>query len=162
MDIFVGSLPFKLEEAELRNMFEAHGTVNSVKIIVDKVTRQNKGFGFVEMPNEDEAQSAIAALNGAEVLGRTIVVNKAEPKKEGERRGGGGFGGGGYGGGGGSRGGYSGGGGGGYNRGGGGSDRGGYGGGGGNRGGGGGYGRGNDRDGGGYNKGGRGGDRGGY
>ncbi len=146
MDIFVGSLPFKLEEAELRGLFEEHGTVNSVKIIVDKMTRQNKGFGFVEMPDEAEGQKAIAALNGAEVMGRTIVVNKAEPKKEGDARGGsrgGGFGGGGgYGGGGGNRGGGGGYGGGGGNRGGGG-----YGGGdrGGNRGGGGGYGRGGDR-----------------
>lgn len=144
MDIFVGSLPFKLEEAELRGLFEEHGTVNSVKIIVDKMTRQNKGFGFVEMPDEEEGQKAIAALNGAEVMGRTIVVNKAEPKKEGDARGGsrgGGFGGGNRSGGGGFGGGNRGGGGygGGGNRGGGGGDRG------GNRGGGGGYGRGGDR-----------------
>ena len=137
MDIFVGSLPFKLTEAELQKLFEEHGTVDSVKIIIDKMTRQNKGFGFVQMPDEAEALKAIAALNGAEIMGRTIVANKAEPKKEGERRpGGGGFGGGNRGGGfggGGNRGGYGGG------------DRGGYGGGdrGGNRGGG--YGRGGDR-----------------
>lgn len=94
MDIFVGSLPFKLTEAELQGLFEEHGTVNSVKIIIDKMTRQNKGFGFVEMPDEAEAQKAIAALSGAEVMGRTIVVNKAEPKKEGGERGGGNRGGG--------------------------------------------------------------------
>lgn len=111
MDIFVGSLPFKLTEAELQKLFEEHGTVDSVKIIIDKMTRQNKGFGFVQMPDEAEAQKAIAALNGAEVMGRTIIANKAEPRKEGERRpGGGGFGGnrgGGFGGG--NRGGYGGG-----------------------------------------------------
>lgn len=135
MDIFVGSLPFKLEEDGLRELFEQYGSVTSVKIIVDKITRQNKGFGFVEMPDDEEAQKAIAALHGFEVMGRTIVVNKSEPKKEGEGRGGygGGNRGGGYGGGG-NRGGYGGGGDrGGYGRGG--NDRGGYGGG-GNRGGG--------------------------
>jgi len=145
MDIFVGSLPFKLEEDGLRELFEQYGSVTSVKIIVDKVTRQNKGFGFVEMPDDEEANKAIAALHGFEVMGRTIVVNKSEPKKEGEGRSGGGYGGGGnrgggggYGGGGGNRGGYGGGGDrGGYGGGGGrgGNDRGGYGGG-GNRGGG--------------------------
>lgn len=145
MDIFVGSLPFKLEEQGLRELFEQYGTVSSAKIIIDKITRQSKGFGFIEMPDEDEAQKAIAALNGSEVLGRTIVVNKSEPRKEGEGRsfGGGNRGGGGFNRGGGDRGGYGGGGGfnrdrggdrGGYNRGG--NDRGGYGGGGGSRGGG--------------------------
>jgi len=122
MNIFVGSLPFSLGEADLRESFEAYGAVDSVKIIMDKFTGRSKGFGFVEMANDDEAQKAIDELNGATVQGRAIVVNKSEPKPEGERRSGGG--GGGYGGG---------------NRSGGG---GGYGGG-GNRGGGGGYGGGN-------------------
>lgn len=88
MDIFVGSLPFKLDESELRAFFEQHGEVTSVKIIVDVNTRQNKGFGFVEMPNNAEANAAIEALNGFELGGRALVVNKSEPKSSGDRRGG--------------------------------------------------------------------------
>jgi RNA recognition motif-containing protein len=109
MNIFVGSLPFSIEEADLRESFEAYGAVDSVKIITDKFTGRSKGFGFVEMPNDEEAQKAINELNGATVQGRAIVVNKSEPKPEGERRSfnsGGGRGGdsrGGYGGGGGGR-----------------------------------------------------------
>jgi RNA recognition motif-containing protein len=86
MNIFVGSLPFSIEEADLRESFEAYGTVDSVKIITDKFTGRSKGFGFVEMSNDEEAQKAIDELNGATVDGRTIVVNKSEPKPEGERR----------------------------------------------------------------------------
>jgi RNA recognition motif-containing protein len=119
MNIFVGSLPFSIEEADLRESFEAYGAVDSVKVITDKFTGRSKGFGFVEMPNDEEASKAIDELNGATVQGRAIVVNKSEPKPEGERRtfnnnrsGGSGSGGGGYNGGGNSRGGggYSGGG----------------------------------------------------
>ncbi len=103
MNIFVGSLPFSLGEADLRESFEAYGTVDSVKIIMDKFTGRSKGFGFVEMPDDEEGQKAINELNGATVQGRAIVVNKSEPKPEGERRsggyGGGNRGGGGYGGG---------------------------------------------------------------
>ncbi len=102
MNIFVGSLPFSIDEADLRESFEAYGTVDSVKIITDKFTGRSKGFGFVEMSNDEEAQKAIDELNGATVEGRTIVVNKSEPKPEGERKsfsnnrsGGGGYGGGG-------------------------------------------------------------------
>jgi RNA recognition motif-containing protein len=119
MNIFVGSLPFSIEEADLRESFEAYGAVDSVKVVTDKFTGRSKGFGFVEMPNDEEAQKAIDELNGATVQGRAIVVNKSEPKPEGERRsfnnnrsGGGGYGndgnsrgGGGYSGGGNSRGG---------------------------------------------------------
>ncbi len=86
MNIFVGSLPFSIEEADLRESFEAYGAVDSVKIISDKFTGRSKGFGFVEMQNDDEAQKAIEELNGANVQGRTIVVNKSEPKPEGERK----------------------------------------------------------------------------
>mgnify|MGYP002683580823 FL=1 len=75
MNIFVGSLPFKLQETDLREIFEEHGEVTSVKIITDKFSGRSKGFGFVEMPNDAEAQQAIDELNGAEVDGRTIVVN---------------------------------------------------------------------------------------
>lgn len=130
MNIFVGSLPFKLEETELREIFEEFGEVSSVKIITDRETGRSKGFGFVEMPDDSAAQKAIDELNGSEVSGRQIVVNKSEERKDSGRKPGG-FGGGG-------------------NRGG----SGGYGGG-GNRGGGGGYGGGGNRGGGGYDKGGR-------
>ena len=107
MNIFVGSLPFSIEEADLRESFEAYGAVDTVKIITDKFTGRSKGFGFVEMPNDEEAQKAIDELNGATVQGRAIVVNKSEPKPEGERRSFGGGGGGSRGGD--SRGGYRGG-----------------------------------------------------
>ena len=86
MNIFVGSLPWSIEEADLRESFEVYGSVSSVKIITDKFTGRSKGFGFVEMPNDDDAQKAIDELNGATVQGRAIVVNKSEPKPEGERR----------------------------------------------------------------------------
>jgi RNA recognition motif-containing protein len=122
MNIFVGSLPFKIEESELKQYFEEYGEVSSVKIISDKYTGRSKGFAFVEMPDDASAQKAIDALNGSDIGGRSAVVNQAEEKKERDNRGGGG--GGGYNrGGGGDRGGYGGGGGGGgggYNRGGGG------------------------------------------
>ena len=91
MNIFVGSLPFKIEESELQEIFEEYGEVTSVKIITDRATGRSKGFGFVEMTNEDEAKKAIDELNNAEIEGRTIVVNKAEEKKEGSRPAGGGF-----------------------------------------------------------------------
>lgn len=133
MNIFVAKLSWDTQEDDLREAFEEFGTVDSVKIILDKFTGRSKGFGFVEMPNDEEGEAAIADLNDAELDGRTIVVKKAEPREDRGGRGGGGRGRGGYGGGGG-RGGYGGGGGG----------RGGYGGGGGgggyDRGGGGGYG----------------------
>ena len=86
MNIFVGSLPFSIDEADLRDSFGVYGTVNSVKIITDKFTGRSKGFGFVEMENDTEAEKAIQELNGATVEGRTIVVNKSEPKPEGERK----------------------------------------------------------------------------
>ncbi|MFK8005074.1 MAG: RNA recognition motif domain-containing protein [Saprospiraceae bacterium] len=106
MNIFVAKLNFDTRESDLQHAFEAHGAVDSVKIIMDKFTGRSKGFGFVEMSNDDEAQSAIEALNDQEFDGRTIVVKKAEPR---ENRGGGG-GRGGYGGGGNRGGGYGGGG----------------------------------------------------
>ena len=108
MNIFVGSLPFKLEEADLKELFEAFGEVDSVKIINDRETGRSKGFGFVEMADDEAANKAIAELNGREVAGRNIVVNQAEDKKPRDNNRG--FGGGG------GRGGYSGGGGGGYSR----------------------------------------------
>ncbi|MGC8866031.1 MAG: RNA recognition motif domain-containing protein [Bacteroidales bacterium] len=86
MNIFVGSLPFKLQEADLREIFEEHGEVSSAKIITDKFSGRSKGFGFVEMPNDSEAKAAIEELNGAEVDGRAIVVNQAEERRESSRR----------------------------------------------------------------------------
>lgn len=129
MNIYVGNLSWNLKDQDLSNLFAAHGEVTSAKIVNDKFTNRSKGFGFVEMPNDDQAQAAITALNGSEVDGRNIVVNESRPKPEGGAGGGGfkkrSFGNGGGGGGfkkGGSGGGYNKGGGGGYNR-----DRGGYG-----------------------------------
>ncbi|MCE7066443.1 RNA-binding protein [Dyadobacter sp. CY326] len=81
MDIFVGSLSFKLKESELREAFEKFGTVSSAKIIIDKITRQSKGFGFIEMPDEEEARLAINNLNGADMYGRPLVVNESQKKE---------------------------------------------------------------------------------
>jgi len=77
MNIYVGSLHFKMNEAELRELFEEFGEVASAKIIFDKYSGKSKGFGFVEMPNEAEAKKAIEELNGAEVQGRKIIVNES-------------------------------------------------------------------------------------
>jgi RNA recognition motif-containing protein len=126
MNIFVGSLPFQLEEADLKELFEAYGEVSTVKLIIDRESGRSKGFGFVEMPDDEAAQSAITGLNGSEVKGRSIAVSQAEEKKPSDRRSGGGGYGGNRGGGGGYGGGNRGGGGGGYskdNRGGGGGGR---------------------------------------
>jgi RNA recognition motif-containing protein len=129
MNIYVGNLSWGLKDQDLANLFAPFGEVASAKIVMDKFTQRSKGFGFVEMPNDEQAQAAIAQLNGSEIEGRNLVVNESRPKEEGSGGGGfkkrnfGGGGGGGYkkggGGGGGYRGG-NGGGGGGYNRGGGG------------------------------------------
>ncbi len=133
--LYVGNLSYDVDSSELEQLFGAHGTVQSAEIISDRMTGRSKGFGFVEMGSEEEAQAAIAALNGQEHQGRALTVNEAKPREDRPRGGGGG--GGGYGGGGGGRGGYGGGGGGGRGGfgggGGGGRDRGGYGGGGGGR-----------------------------
>jgi len=100
MNIFVAKLNFDTQESELKDAFLEYGDVDSVKIIMDKFTQRSKGFGFVEMPNDDEGQNAISGLNGQELDGRTIVVKVAEPRENRDSRGGGG---GGYGGGGGRR-----------------------------------------------------------
>jgi RNA recognition motif-containing protein len=89
MNIYVGNLSWNLKDQDLSNLFAAHGEVISAKIVNDKFTNRSKGFGFVEMPNDEQAQAAIAALNGTEVDGRNIVVNESRPKQEGG--GGGGF-----------------------------------------------------------------------
>ena len=136
MNIYVGNLSWSMTDEDLMNLFTEHGTVTSAKILKDKMNGRSKGFGFVEMEDDEAAKAAIVALNEVEIQGRKLIVNESQPRAEGDRPkrsfggggGGGGYkksGGGGYGGGG--------------NRGGGG----GYGGGGGNRGGGdGGYNRG--------------------
>ena len=77
MNIYVGSLHFKMKEEELKEVFEEYGEVTSAKIIIDKYSGKSKGFGFVEMPNEAEAKKAIEELNGAEVQGRNIIVNES-------------------------------------------------------------------------------------
>lgn len=88
MNIFVGGLPRATTESELRSKFEEHGEVSSVAIIKDKMTGESRGFGFVEMPSDSDAQSAIDSLNGTQMGGRTLTVNKARPRED--RRGGGG------------------------------------------------------------------------
>jgi cold-inducible RNA-binding protein len=89
-NIFVGNLSFSATEDAVRSMFESYGTVDRVSIVTDRETGRSRGFGFVEMTNDEEARSAIAALNGRQVDGRSINVNEARPK---EARGGGGGGG---------------------------------------------------------------------
>ncbi len=122
--LYVGNLSYDVDSSALEQLFASHGTVQSAQIITDRDTGRSKGFGFVEMGSDAEAQAAIAALNGQEHGGRALTVNEAKPREDRPRGGGGG---------GGSRGGYGGGGGGGRSSGGGG--RGGYGGGGGGGGG---------------------------
>ncbi len=107
MNIFVAKLSFDTQEDDLRHAFEAFGQVDSAKIIMDKFTGRSKGFGFVEMPNDDEARAAIGDLNDAELDGRNIVVKQAEDRGNRDRRGGGGGGGGFNRGGGGGGGGYN-------------------------------------------------------
>lgn len=82
MDLYVGSIPFKWKEQDLMELFLPFGHVESAKIIIDKITRQNKGFGFVAMPDAESAGNAINALNGKEFDGRNIVVNMSQPKPE--------------------------------------------------------------------------------
>ena len=88
MNIYVGNLAGDLTEDELRQAFEAHGQVSSARIIKDKFSGQSRGFGFVEMPNNDEAQAAISALNDSELKGQELKVNEARPRPEGRRGGG--------------------------------------------------------------------------
>ncbi len=87
MNIYVGNLSQESTEGDLREAFEAFGQVTSVKIITDKYTSESRGFGFVEMPNTREAQSAISGLDGKDLKGRTIKVNEARPRRD-DRRGG--------------------------------------------------------------------------
>jgi RNA recognition motif-containing protein len=113
--LYVGNLPYSVTSSTLEQLFGEHGTVQSAQVIMDRDSGRSKGFGFVEMGSDQEAQTAISAMNGKEVEGRALTVNEARPKEEGGRGGGrggfgggaggrrGGGGGGGYGGGGGGR-----------------------------------------------------------
>ena len=96
MNIYVGNLAREVTEDDLREAFEAHGQVSTATIIKDKFSGESRGFGFVEMPSKNEAQTAITEMNEKDLKGRTINVNEARPKTDrgGGRRGGGGFGGG--------------------------------------------------------------------
>ena len=82
MNIYVGNLFYGMSEDELRDQFASYGEVSSVRIIIDRETRRSKGFGFVDMPNDEEAKKAIEELNGKEVSGRTLRVNEARPREE--------------------------------------------------------------------------------
>jgi RNA recognition motif-containing protein len=88
MKIYVGNMPYETTEDDLRKAFEAHGQVDSVAVITDKFTGRAKGFGFVEMPNSAEAQSAIDSLNDKDFMSRSLKVNEARPRTEGRHDGG--------------------------------------------------------------------------
>jgi cold-inducible RNA-binding protein len=84
--LFVGSLPWAVDDAQLQQLFADFGQVLSAKVIVDRDTNRSKGYGFVEFENDDEAKAAIDKLNGSDVQGRAIVVNEARPREERPRR----------------------------------------------------------------------------
>ena len=90
MNIYVGNLPYKITDTDMRELFAAYGEVSSVSMVKDKMTGQSKGFGFVEMPNDAEAAAAIQGLNEKAVQGRNIKVNEAKPREDRPRTGGGG------------------------------------------------------------------------
>lgn len=99
MNIFVGNLSYQATDEDLKAAFEAYGQVSSASVIIDKFTGKSRGFGFVEMPNSEEGQRAIQALNDSEIKGRQVKVNEARPREDRPPRrdfGGGGGGGGGY------------------------------------------------------------------
>lgn len=86
--LYVGNLPYTIDDAKLRELFSKAGTVESASVISDKFSGRSKGFGFVEMSTDDEAQAAISMYNGQEMEGRPLTVNEARPKTEGPSRGG--------------------------------------------------------------------------
>ncbi|SHF87507.1 RNA recognition motif. (a.k.a. RRM, RBD, or RNP domain) [Mariniphaga anaerophila] len=88
MNIYVGNLPYSVVEEDLREIFEEYGEVSAVKIISDKLTGRSKGFGFVEMDDDEEAKKAIEELNNAELSGRNIKVNESRPRSNDSRGGG--------------------------------------------------------------------------
>ena len=91
--LYVGGLPYATTENELEDLFAEHGTVESVRVITDRMTGRSKGFGFVEMGSQEEAEAAIEKLNNFELEGRTLVVNEAKPREKRGSFGGGGGGG---------------------------------------------------------------------
>ncbi len=93
MNIYVGNMNFNLKNEDLFNLFSQFGTVSTAKIIMDRETGRSKGFGFVEMDDEEEGRKAISSLNESDVMGRKLIVNEARPN---DRQGGGGQGGGGF------------------------------------------------------------------
>ena len=82
MKIYVGNLPYQLTRDELKDLFQQHGEVTDVHIITDKLTGRSKGFGFIEMPADSDAQAAIQKLNGFDFKGRPLKVNEAKPREE--------------------------------------------------------------------------------
>jgi RNA recognition motif-containing protein len=90
MNLYIANIPFKASEKELKELFENYGEVSSTKIIIDKVTQRSRGFGFVDMADDDAARAAISKLNGYNFLGKDLVVNEAKPKED-TRNGSGGF-----------------------------------------------------------------------
>ncbi len=82
MNIFIGNLPYSVKESDLQGFFEEYGAITSAKIITDKFSGRSKGFGFVEMDDDEAAKKAVEELNGAELEGRNIVVNEANERKE--------------------------------------------------------------------------------
>ena len=82
MNIYVGNLPYAITRDELRDLFAAFGEVKAARIVTDRETGRSKGFGFVEMPNDAEANNAIAEMNGKEIGGRKVVVNEARPRED--------------------------------------------------------------------------------
>ena len=82
MRIYVGNLSYKVDEDGLRTAFEAHGAVESAQVIMDRYTGRSRGFGFVEMSNDDEAKEAISAMDNQEISGRAVKVNEAKPRRE--------------------------------------------------------------------------------
>ncbi|MCD4833557.1 MAG: RNA-binding protein [Bacteroidales bacterium] len=85
MNIFIANLNFKVQSEKLQEIFEEYGEVSSAKIIFDRASGRSKGFGFVEMPNDEEANRAMEDLDGVEIEGKAIVVKKAKPREEGGR-----------------------------------------------------------------------------
>jgi len=97
MNLYVGNLAYSMRDDDLNALFATHGDVDAARVIMDRVSGRSKGFGFVEMSDDEAAKAAIEAINGTEVDGRDIVVNEARPREERrDNRGGGGGGGGGY------------------------------------------------------------------
>lgn len=99
MDIYVGNLPYSATDEDLQGLFENHGNVSSARVIVDRFSGQSRGFGFVEMPDQNEALAAIEKTNEQDFMGRSLRVNESRPRAREDRGGGGGGGGGDWGGG---------------------------------------------------------------